>query len=117
MSPTLETTTTYIGQVRKELPKLLREKIGAGHTDWMMFLQAVRDVDVDHIRDGVDIWKKEQDEQDTLNSSKSSLIIVDVTLQEGVYENYKHFNETRIVDFAYAPKFSCNLNIRKKRLG
>ena len=44
------------------------------------------------------------------NSSKSSLIIVDVTLQEGVYENYKHFNETRIVDFAYAPKFSCNLN-------
>ena len=44
------------------------------------------------------------------NSSKSSLIIVDITLQEGVYENYKHFNETRIVDFAYAPKFSCNLN-------
>ena len=62
----LETTTTYIGHVRKELPKLLREKVGAGHTDWTAFLQAVRDVDVDHIRDGVDIWKKEQEEQNAL---------------------------------------------------
>lgn len=29
----LEKTTTYIGHVRKELPKLIREKVGAGHTD------------------------------------------------------------------------------------
>lgn len=62
----LETTTTYIGHVRRELPKLLREKIGTGHTDWLAFLQAIRDVDVDHIRDGVDIWKKEQEEQETI---------------------------------------------------
>lgn len=59
----IETTTTYIGHVRKELPKLLREKVGAGHTDWTAFLQAIRDIDIDHIRDGVDIWKKEQEEQ------------------------------------------------------
>jgi len=62
----IESTTTYIGQVRKELPKLLREKIGAGHIDWTEFLQAVRDVDVDHIRDGVNMWKKERDEQQAL---------------------------------------------------
>jgi len=62
----LENAATYIGHVRKELPKLLREKIGAGHKDWSTFLQAVRDVDVDHIRDGVDIWKKEQEEQEAL---------------------------------------------------
>ena len=59
----LESTTTYIGQVRKKLPKLLREKIGAGHTSWTDFLQAVRDVDKDHIREGVDIWKEDQAEQ------------------------------------------------------
>ena len=29
----IETTTTYIGHVRKELPKLLREKVGAGLDD------------------------------------------------------------------------------------
>ena len=62
----IETTTTYIGQVRKELPKLLREKVGAGHSDWMDFLQVVQDVDVDHIRDGMSIWKREQEEQEAI---------------------------------------------------
>ena len=53
--------TTYIGQVWKELPKVLREKVGTGHADWGEFLQAVRDIDPDHIKDGVDTWKKEQE--------------------------------------------------------
>lgn len=69
----IEATTTYIGHVRKELPKLLREKVGAGHTDWTAFLQAVRDVDVDYIRDGVDLWKKEQNEQETLRKRVQQL--------------------------------------------
>lgn len=62
----LEKTTTHIGHVRKNLPKLLREKIGAGHADWAEFLKAVRDIDIDSIRDGVDLWKKEQAEQETV---------------------------------------------------
>lgn len=62
----LENTTTHIGHVRKSLPTLLREKIGAGHTNWTNFLKDVRDVDVDHIRDGVDIWRKEQADQDAV---------------------------------------------------
>jgi hypothetical protein len=62
----IEGTTTYIGHVRKELPKSLREKVGAGHTDWSDFLKAVRDVDVDHIRDEADIWRKEQEEKEAL---------------------------------------------------
>ena len=69
----IETTTTYIGHVRKELPKLLREKVGAGHADWTTFLQAIRDVDVDFIRDGVDIWKKEQNEQEALRKRVQQL--------------------------------------------
>ena len=69
----LDTTTTYIGHVRKELPKLLREKIGAGHADWTTFLQAVRDMDLDYIRDGVDIWKKEQNEQEALKKRVQQL--------------------------------------------
>jgi hypothetical protein len=62
----LETTTTYIGHVQKELPRLLREKVGTGHADWGAFLQAVQDIDTDHIRDGVDTWKKDQEVQDTI---------------------------------------------------
>ena len=57
----LENTVTYIGHVRKELPKLLREKVGTGHADWTTFLQAIRDIDIDHIREGVDIWKKDEE--------------------------------------------------------
>jgi hypothetical protein len=62
----LEETTTYIGPVRKGLPKLIREKVGTGHSDWTEFLQAVRNVGLDHIRDGVETWKKEQGENDAL---------------------------------------------------
>ena len=55
----LENTTTHIRQVRRDLPTIMREKIGTGHADWKAFLQAVRDVDVDYIRDGVDLRNKE----------------------------------------------------------
>ena len=37
--------------------------MGTGHKDWMEFLQAIRDVDVDHIREGVNMWRKEQEAQ------------------------------------------------------
>ena len=62
----LESTTTHIGHVRKNLPTLLREKIGAGHADWTAFLTAIRDIDIDYIRDGVDSWKKEQAKQEAV---------------------------------------------------
>ena len=55
-----ETTTNHLRQVRKELPNILREKIGTGHADWEEFLKAVRDVDVEYIRDSMDIKYKEQ---------------------------------------------------------
>ena len=59
-SAKLEKTTNHLRQVRKELPTILREKIGTGHADWGAFLQAVRDVDVDSIRDSIDIRNKEK---------------------------------------------------------
>jgi hypothetical protein len=70
----LEATATFIGHVRKELPKLLREKVGTGHTDWKDFLQAIRDIDLDYIRDGVNIWKKEEDiKRNEQNARKKEL--------------------------------------------
>ena len=55
-----EKTTNQLRQVRKDLPTILREKIGTGHADWNAFLEAVRDVDVEYIRDSIDIRNKEQ---------------------------------------------------------
>jgi hypothetical protein len=55
-----ETTTNHLRQVRKGLLTILREKIGTGHADWDAFLTAVRDVDMEHIRDSLDIRNKEK---------------------------------------------------------
>ena len=55
-----EKTTNQLRQVRKNLPNILREKIGTGHADWEAFLKAVRDVDIEDIRDSMDIKNKEQ---------------------------------------------------------
>lgn len=69
----LEKTTTYIGGVRKTLPNLLREKLGAGHENWTVFLDAIRDINIDYIRDGVDIWKKEEAKQDAIKQRLQEL--------------------------------------------
>ena len=69
----LERTMTYIGQIRKDLPKAIREKVGTGHTDWEVFLQAVRDVDIDHIKEAKDIWNKEQAEHQTMEKRVQKL--------------------------------------------
>jgi hypothetical protein len=55
-----EKTTNQLRQVRKNLPNILREKVGTSHADWEEFLTAVRDVDVEYIRDSIDIKNKEQ---------------------------------------------------------
>ena len=40
-SAKLNKTTNLIRQVRRELPTILREKVGTRHADWTAFLQAV----------------------------------------------------------------------------
>ena len=55
-----EKTTNHLRQVRKDLPNILREKVGTGHNDWETFLKAVQDVDVEYIKDSIDIRNKEK---------------------------------------------------------
>ena len=55
-----EKTTNHLRQVRKDLPNILREKVGTGHADWEAFLKVVRDVDVEFIKESIDIRNKEQ---------------------------------------------------------
>lgn len=56
----LEKTTTHLRQIRKELPDILREKVGTGHLNWGAFLKAVREVDVEYIKDSIDIQNRKQ---------------------------------------------------------
>ncbi|KAJ7602165.1 hypothetical protein DFH06DRAFT_1024187 [Mycena polygramma] len=55
------TGTTYIVHARRNLPNIIKDKIPSTFTDWKEFLTAVRDVDIEHIRDGAEKWRKEQE--------------------------------------------------------
>ena len=59
----IESGNTHIRQVRKDLPDILKEKIGTGHANWDSFLTAVRDVDIDYLRDSMNTWNKKQAEK------------------------------------------------------
>jgi hypothetical protein len=63
--------------------------VGTGYADLTTFLEAVRDIDLDYIREGVDIWTKEDDakkkEQDTRNLKK------ELEEQEDAYNNQRNY--------------------------
>jgi hypothetical protein len=49
----IETTTSGLWSVRDELPEVLREKVPENQTSWIAFAQAIKDIDMGHIREGV----------------------------------------------------------------
>jgi hypothetical protein len=49
----IETSTSGLWNVRDELPEVLREKIPEDQASWTAFAQAIKDVDMGHIREGV----------------------------------------------------------------
>ncbi|KAJ6484849.1 hypothetical protein C8R45DRAFT_904026, partial [Mycena sanguinolenta] len=59
-------TTTYIEQVRVELPKPLRGKINKTHADWAAFVKAIRDVDTVELELEMKEWREEKEQRDKL---------------------------------------------------
>jgi hypothetical protein len=53
----IETSTSGLWNVRDELPEVLREKIPENQASWTAFVQAIKDVDLGHIREGVRKYK------------------------------------------------------------
>ena len=49
----IEASTSGLWSVRDELPEILREKIPENQASWTAFAQAIKDVDMGHIREGV----------------------------------------------------------------
>jgi hypothetical protein len=62
----VETSTTYINQVRKQLPDLIKQKVGSTHADWEAFTKAIREVDLEHIKDGAERLRKAAEEKSEL---------------------------------------------------
>ena len=49
----IETMTSGLWSVGDKLPEVLREKVLENQTSWIAFAQAIKDVDMGHIREGV----------------------------------------------------------------
>ena len=54
----VEESTSGLWKVRDELPEILREKIAENQASWTVFAQAIRNVDMGHIREGVRKFKE-----------------------------------------------------------
>jgi hypothetical protein len=54
----VEASTSGLYSVRDELPEVLREKIPEGQASWTAFAQAIKDIDMGHIREGVRKYKE-----------------------------------------------------------
>ena len=64
----LSMKTTYIWQVRDKLPEAIKDVVKSSQADWTAFLQAVRDIDLQHIHDAIEKSKKREREQNTVES-------------------------------------------------
>ena len=54
----VEGSTSGLWKVRDELPEILREKIPEDQADWTAFTQAIKNIDMGHIREGVRKFKE-----------------------------------------------------------
>ena len=77
--------TTHIWQVRDKLPDAIKDVVKSTHADWTAFLQAVRDVDLQHIRDAVSKRKKEDDVRRDLENRIRILETVQQSPMAGIH--------------------------------
>ena len=56
----IENSTSGLWSMRDELPEVLWEKIPKNQANWMVFVQAIRAVDMGHIGEGVENIKRKQ---------------------------------------------------------
>ncbi|KAJ7125735.1 hypothetical protein C8R46DRAFT_927594 [Mycena filopes] len=65
--------TMYITHTRRNLPDIIKDKIPSTFKDWAEFLKAVREVDIEHIRDGAEKLKKELENKKAIETRIAQL--------------------------------------------
>ena len=69
----IATGTNNIWQVRDTLPEVIREKVPENQTDWTTFCDAIKKVDVGHIKEGARRHVADQQERARLRSELDAL--------------------------------------------
>jgi hypothetical protein len=69
----VDSSTSGLWEVRDNLPEVLREKIPENQQSWTAFAQAIKDVDLGHIREGVRKYKEKTAYEAKINADLNSL--------------------------------------------
>ncbi|TEB28854.1 hypothetical protein FA13DRAFT_761470 [Coprinellus micaceus] len=77
----VEAGSTYVGQVIKGLPKIIRRKVAGTYETWDEFLKAVKDVDMAYVKEGVEEYMREKKEKDAM---EARLKVLESMLAQGV---------------------------------
>jgi hypothetical protein len=81
----VETGTIYIGQVRKMLPTVIKDKVTDKHADWATFLKAVWDIDVEYIKDEAKELQKRKDTQHAIEAHLHQLEALPASPTVGIH--------------------------------
>ncbi|KAJ7712888.1 hypothetical protein B0H16DRAFT_1743765 [Mycena metata] len=73
MGAKVHTGSMYITHVRRGLPDIIKDKIPSTFTTWAEFLKAVREVDIEHIKDGAEKLRKEEETKKAINTCIAQL--------------------------------------------
>jgi len=102
----LSTKTTHIWQVRDKLPEAIKDIVKSSHADWTDFLQVVRDVDLQHIRDAVEKSKKREKERNALESRLRLLEAAQSSPTAGIRTQLSHTSIVSPQPPLPAPRFT-----------
>lgn len=69
----VDSGTMYIAHARRSLPDIIKDKIPSTFKSWAEFLKAVREVDIEHIRDGAEKLRKEEEKQKAIDTRIAQL--------------------------------------------
>jgi hypothetical protein len=83
----VEGGSTYIGQVRKALPLLIKEKVGGSHATWALFLTAVHAIDIEFIKDGAEELWKDAEKQRALETRVQRLETIPTSPTAGIHQS------------------------------
>lgn len=62
----IDSGSSSIWQVRDHLPDIIKEKVSESQTSWQLFCQAIKAVELGHIRDGVRKYKEKMAEKEVM---------------------------------------------------
>jgi len=99
----IDTGTSCIFNVRDELPEIIRDKVSESHTSWVSFTDAIRNMDLTYIRDGVRKFEEAKKKEELSNARLQRLERATPSPSASVSKLTAQMSKTRITTASPAP--------------